>query len=233
MTLRLLTAHFLWPLPVFWVSKRCDPPSVSTPFPPAHFWQVPYFEPTGSCFPNLICSRIVRVCNVFNVHKYSKNFSSPNYAEKAPSLVVFSRPNFRAESPSGLLPTSYPCFKELINNIFSAIQDVDVLLFFHQTIKTRQETLFDWLIIESLVWITRQEFIVHSQSHSLDRPNFLKSNLDSELFHGYKDLAGQSSWWSILFCVYVYIHWSKAVALFAQFLSSLPERYSTNERRPW
>ena len=36
-----------------------------------------YVEPTGSCFPNLICSRIVRVCNELSVHKYSKNFSSP------------------------------------------------------------------------------------------------------------------------------------------------------------
>ena len=68
---------------------------------------------------------------------------------------------------------------------------------------------------------------------STTRSKFLKSNLLSDLFHGYKDLAGQSSWWSILFCVYVYIHRSKAVALFAQFLSSLPQRYSTNERRPW
>ena len=36
-----------------------------------------YFEPTGSCFPNLICSRIVPVCNELSVHKYSKKFSSP------------------------------------------------------------------------------------------------------------------------------------------------------------
>ena len=43
------------------------------------------------------------------------------------------------------------------------------LLLFRQTIKTCQETLFDWLIIQSLVWVTRQDFIVHSQSHSLDR----------------------------------------------------------------
>ena len=26
------------------VSKHCDPPSVSTPFPPANFWQVPKYE---------------------------------------------------------------------------------------------------------------------------------------------------------------------------------------------
>ena len=26
------------------VSKSCDPPSVSTPLPPANFWQVPYFH---------------------------------------------------------------------------------------------------------------------------------------------------------------------------------------------
>ena len=26
------------------VSKSCDPPSVSTPPPPANFWQVPYPE---------------------------------------------------------------------------------------------------------------------------------------------------------------------------------------------
>ena len=43
---------------------------------------------------------------------------------------------------------------------------------------------------------------------STNRPKFLKRNLVSDLFHGYKDLAGQSSWWGILFCVYVYIHWS-------------------------
>ena len=74
-----------------------------------------YFEPTGSCFPNLICSRIVRVCNELSVHKYSKNFSSPcfnmpskpfrtNQGEKAPSFPVFSLPNFRAESPADKLP---------------------------------------------------------------------------------------------------------------------------------
>ena len=38
---------------------------------------VPYFQPPGSCFPSLICPRIVRVCNVLSVHKYSKNFCSP------------------------------------------------------------------------------------------------------------------------------------------------------------
>ena len=114
-------------------------------------------------------------------------------------------------------------------------------LFFCQTTKTCEETLFDWLIILCLVWITKQDFIVYSQSHSLEASwspttrgqNFMKSNLASDLFHGYKDLAWQSSWWSILFRVYVYIHWSKAVALFAQFLSSLLERNSTNKRRPW
>ena len=47
------------------------------PPPSAHFWQVPYFEPTGSCFPSLIYSMIVRVCSVLSVHKYSNNFSSP------------------------------------------------------------------------------------------------------------------------------------------------------------
>ena len=26
---------------LFWVSESCDPPSVSTPLPPANFWQVP------------------------------------------------------------------------------------------------------------------------------------------------------------------------------------------------
>ena len=40
-------------------------------------------------------------------------------------------------------------------------------LFFCPTIKTSQETLFDWLIIQSLVWVTRQGFIVHSQYHFL------------------------------------------------------------------
>ena len=110
-------------------------------------------------------------------------------------------------------------------------------LFFRQTIKTCQETLFDWLVIQSVVWVTRQEshcsFAKWFPLSSTTRPKFLKSNLVSDLFHGYKDLAGQSSWWSILFCVYVYIYWSKAVALFAQFLSSLLERNSTNEWRPW
>ena len=38
---------------------------------------VPYFQPPGSCFPSLICPRIVCVCNVLSVHKYSKNFCSP------------------------------------------------------------------------------------------------------------------------------------------------------------
>ena len=75
--------------------------------------------------------------------------------------------------------------------------NIGCLLLLRQTIKTCQETLFDWLIIQSLVWVTRKDFLVHSQSHSLDRQqkgqNFLKRNLVSDLFHGYKDLAGQSS----------------------------------------
>ena len=67
-------------------------------------------------------------------------------------------------------------------------------LFFRDTIKTCQETLFDWLIIQSLVWITIQDLIYHFLDRQQPaRPNFLKSNLVSDLSHGYKDLARQSS----------------------------------------
>ena len=111
-------------------------------------------------------------------------------------------------------------------------------LFLRQTIKTCQETLFDWLIIPSRFCLGHKTRLQCSLAKpfpcsSTTRPNVLKSNLVSHLFHGYQDLARQSSWWSILLCVHVYIHWSKAVALFAQFLSSLPERNSTDERSPW
>ena len=45
------------------------------------------------------------------------------------------------------------------------LRNTGCFLFFYQTIKTCQEMLFDWLIIQSLVWVTRQEFIVYSQRH--------------------------------------------------------------------
>ena len=198
-----------------------------------------YFEPTGSCFPNLICSRIVRVCNDLSVHKYSKNFSSPCSVTSLANLSERIRERKPLHSPfflyptfaRNLLPTSYPSFKELINNS-RKYRIFFILRSNHQNMsknsiwlandkefslghKTRVHCLFAKALIPVIVTTLR--------SHKLD----------SELFHGYKDLAGQSSWWSILFCVYVSIHWSKAVALFAQFLSSLPERNWTNERRPW
>ena len=158
------------------------------------------------------------------------------FRDKAPSFLTFDFLDHLARNIC--LRAIYPCFKELINNSRKYIW---WFLFFSQTTKTCQETLFDWLIIQCLVWVTKQDFIVHLQSHSLEvswspttrGQNFKKVPLASDLFHGYKDLARQSSWWSILFRVYVYIHWSKAVALFAQFLSSLLERNSTNKRRPW
>ena len=98
-----------------------------------------------------------------------------------------------------------------------------------------------WLVNNTVFSLGHKTRLVHLQSHSLEvswspttrGQNFKKVPLASDLFHGHKDLARQSSWWSILFRVYVYIHWSKAVALFAQFLSSLLERNSTNKRRPW
>ena len=127
-----------------------------------------YFEPTGSCFPNLICSRIVRVCNELSVHKYSKNFSSPCFnmpsklfrriRERKPlHSPFFLSPTFARN----LLPTSYPSFKELINNS----RKYRIFFILRSTIKTCQETLFDWLMIKSLVWVTKQEFIVYSQKH--------------------------------------------------------------------
>ena len=36
--------HIFMTPPFSAVSKSCDPPSVSTPLPPANFWQVPYFH---------------------------------------------------------------------------------------------------------------------------------------------------------------------------------------------
>ena len=134
-----------------------------------------------------------------------------------------------------LLRTSYPSFKELINNsrkyrIFFILRSNhqnmsrnSIWLANDKEFSLGHKTRVHCLFAKALM-----PFIVTTLGST-----FLKSKLDSELFHGYKDLAGQSSWWSILFCVYVSIHWSKAVALFAQFLSSLPERNSTNERRPW
>ena len=73
--------------------------------------------------------------------------------------------NFLDHLARKCLPAIYPCFKELINN---SRKYVWWFLFFGQTNKTCQETLFDWLIIRCLVWVTKQDFIVHSQSHSLE-----------------------------------------------------------------
>ena len=77
-----------------------------------------YFEPTGSCFPNLICSRIVRLCNELSVHKHSKisvvhaltclaNLSERIRERKPLHSPFFLSPTFARN----LLPTSYPSFK--------------------------------------------------------------------------------------------------------------------------
>ena len=155
-----------------------------------------------------------------SVHKYSNNFSSPCFS--LPSKL------FRTNS-SFLLSPDF--LDHAVARKGLILGNTGCLLLFRQTINICQEAL--------LIGYQGHKTRLHCSFpkpfpwSSTTRPKFLKSNLVFDLFHGYKDLARQSSWWSILFCVYVYIHWSKAVALFAQFLSSLPERNSTNERRPW
>ena len=72
------------------------------------------------------------------------------------------------------------------------------MLLLRQTIKTCQETLFDWLIIQSRFSLGHKTRLHCSLANpfpcpSTTRPNFFKSNLVSHLVHGYQDLAGQSS----------------------------------------
>ena len=154
----------------------------------------------------------IRVCYSFvtrmSVHKYSNNFRVhalaclANFSERISSFLL--SPDFLDHLAKKRLPLPW-----------RRADYKGCLLFFRHTIKTCQEKLFDWLIIQSLVWVTytaRQDFTVHSQSLIPLIVNksakIFEKYLVSELFHGYKDLARQSSWWSILFCVYVYIHWS-------------------------
>ena len=59
MTLSFLTAHFF-----SWVSKSCDPDSVSTPLPPANSWQVPNVtQSCGSC----TCGSSIRLSARFSL----------------------------------------------------------------------------------------------------------------------------------------------------------------------
>ena len=188
----------------------------------------------------------MRVGNVLSVRKYSNNFSSLCFSllsklserirnrELNHSSFLLS-PDFLDDlaRKRNACRRQYSCFKELNKNsrkyrtsfIFRSnhqnISRNSIWLVKHTKLRLGHKTRLHCSFAKPFPW------------SSTNRPNFLKSDLVFELFHGYKDLAWQSSWWSILFCVYVYIHWSKAVALFAQFLSSLPERNSTNERRPW
>ena len=93
------------------------------------------------------CTRVWRVAcrQIFNkislVHALTSlaNFSERIRERKPLHSSFFLSPTFARN----LLPTSYPCFKELINNS----QKYRMLMLFYSAIKTRQETLFDWLII--------------------------------------------------------------------------------------
>ena len=161
-----------------------------------------------------------------SVHKYSNNFSSPCFS--LPSKL------FRTNS-SFLLSPDFLDHALRAETLNSRKYRMFIIIPSNHQHMSRNTIWLVIKIIQSLAHKTRLHcsFAKPFPWSSTTRPKFLKSNLVFDLFHGYKDLAGQSSWWSILFCVYVYIHWSKAVALFAQFLSSLPERNSTNERHPW
>ena len=166
-----------------------------------------------------------------SVHKYSNNFRVhalaclANFSERIFSFLL--SPDFLDHLERKRLPPPWRNSQKYRMFI--------IILSNHQNMS--RNTM--WLVNNTEFSLGHTETRLHCSFakpfpwSSTNRPNFLKSDLVFELFHGYKDLAWQSSWWSILFCVYVYIHWSKAVALFAQFLSSLPERNSTNERRPW
>ena len=189
---------------------------------------------------SLICPRIVRVRNMLSVHKYSKNFSSlyapaylANFSERIRERKLLHSSFSYSGPPRGeMLAARLSAIHQRAE--FSEIQDV-----FYSSVKPSKHVKNSIWLVDNTEFSLRHKTRVHCSLRktfpwsSTTRPKFLKSNLVSHLFHGYKDPAGQSSWWSILFCVHVYIHWSKAVALFAQFLSSLPERNSTNERRPW
>ena len=140
------------------------------------FCAVPDFERTpGVAFlaASLICPRIVRMCNmclnisVVHAPAYLANFSErirerkllhSSFFTLAPILLTTSRGN-ACRQVIGHPSKSW----------ITILGNTGCFLFFRQAIKTCQETLFDWFIIQSLVWVTRQEFIVHSQSHSLDR----------------------------------------------------------------
>ena len=84
----------------------------------------------------------------------------------------------------------------------------------------------DWLI---LLDAQSQDFCY---CWALFQLNF-KPSLFSAFNYGFENLAKQSSWRSILFCVHDHIHRSETAAMFAQLLSSLLERDSTDEWPPW
>ena len=82
-----------------------------------------YFEPTGSCFPNLICQGLyacVKSWVYTNIQKISvvhaltclANLSERIRERKPLHSPFFLSPTFARN----LRPTSYPSFKELINN---------------------------------------------------------------------------------------------------------------------
>ena len=66
------------------------------------------FGPTGTCFPSLICPRIVRVCNVLSVLVFTntKNLRSPFF------YISLRRNLF----PNQFILGRERSFKELINN---------------------------------------------------------------------------------------------------------------------
>ena len=153
---------------------------------------------------------VLFVCNPYECTQIFKQFQSPCFS--LPSKLF--RTNFLFSALPRLSWLDHLAKKRLLLP-WRRADYKGCLLFFRHTIKTCQEKLFDWLIIQSLVWVTytaRQDFTVHSQSLIPLIVNksakIFEKYLVSDLFHGYKDLARQSSWWSILFCVYVYIHWS-------------------------
>ena len=70
------------------------------------------------------------------------------------------------------------------------------MFFYFSVNQNTSKTLFDWLIIQSKSGSQDKTSLFIRKAIPLivnNLENFLKSNLVFDLFHGYKDLAGQSS----------------------------------------
>ena len=141
------------------------------------------FEPTGTWFPSLICPRIFKSCvgKVLRVHKYSNNFSS----------LCFSLPSKRFQMRESSFIPLFCSRSDFLDHLAQKplpqaghlflLQRTDFILPSNHQNMSRNSI---WLVsnTEVLVWVTRQYFIVHSQSHSLDRQQLARNFWKVTLF---------------------------------------------------